>query len=304
MRQKPACVISPAKLNLGLRIVGRRGDGYHLLESLFWPLELQDEMLLAPSESTSVRTAWANNALRPSLELPPEQENLLYRAAIRALKSGKGLEMHLIKQIPMGAGLGGGSSNAGSFLRYLVDVGSLEQTSAEAIALELGADVPFFLNPTPAWVEGIGEKREPIVVAPEVTDGIHFLLVLPPVETPTPLLFGKYRRLGLPFAKTAQFPTNQKIGWKELRTYLKSAENSLQGLAAMEAPVLGELLAKLDALPALYSGLSGTGSTCFAVFESEAAAKKGAKALQTFCRKNDCRSTITRSWRQHGNHRG
>ena len=102
--------------------MGRRPDGYHLIESLFWPLDFADELHLSESSTLAVSARWQDSAPRQSPGLPQERENLVYRAAEQALgKSGVKIEIR--KRIPMGSGLGGGSSNAGSLLRHLVESG-------------------------------------------------------------------------------------------------------------------------------------------------------------------------------------
>ncbi len=288
-RPNPPCVIAPAKLNLGLRIIGRRSDGYHLIESLFWPLDFADEIELVETAGLRVSAIWDALAPRPKPAPPQERENLVYRAAESALGGNCGLDIRILKRIPMGAGLGGGSSNAGSLLRHLASVGRVSDEQAEKSALALGADVPFFLTNQPAWVEGIGERRTPVSVAPAVLKGLTFLLIIPPSSTPTPVIFSKYKSLNVPFAPAAR-PPKGLLDWTGLKKYLAKAENSLQGIAALEDPLVADILSQLKKVPSLYSGLSGTGSTCFAVFQTPEKARKIAKDLQPFCRKNGCQS--------------
>ncbi len=167
---------TPAKINLNLRVVGRRADGYHLLDSLFAPIDLWDEVevrrvpgrdgidfeLLVDgrSERGVLPTALADVATGP--------DNLAVRAAER-FREATGLPgrflVRLRKRIPVGAGLGGGSSDAAATLRALACLAGRrapDRGRLEALALELGADVPFFLAPIPARVTGIGERIEPV----------------------------------------------------------------------------------------------------------------------------------------------
>lgn len=289
-RTNPTCVIAPAKLNLGLRLIGRRADGYHLIESLFWPLDFGDEIELHEKKGLRVSASWDASAPRPKPAPPQQRENLVYRAAEIALGADCGLDIRIRKRIPMGAGLGGGSSNAGSLLRHLVENERISVDKAEKSALLLGADVPFFLNHGPAWVEGIGEKRTAVKIAPDVIQKLTFLLIVPPESTPTPIIFSQYRALRVPFAPPSRPPTQGLVDWAVLKQYLAKAENSLQGVAAMESPMVADILSRLKKVPCLYSGLSGTGSTCFAVFQTPEKARKIAKELQPFCRKNGCQS--------------
>ena len=248
---------------------------------------------------------WIKDAPRGKGALPQDRENLVYRALETALGPQAGLHVELKKRVPMGAGLGGGSSNAGTLLAELVREELLESAQAEKIALGLGADVPFFLDPRPSWVEGIGERRVALRVAKPVRDRLSFLLILPPRSTPTPVLFAKYRALRVPFARKTTLPTQRALDWKTLKAYLNRAENSLQGVAALEYPLLQDILSALEKTQPLHAALSGTGSTCFAVYPRLEAAQQAAKDLQAFCRKEDCRSIVARThWgEQHGNHR-
>ncbi len=289
-RPNPRCVFAPAKLNLGLRLIGRRADGYHLIESLFWPLDFGDALELREGKGLQLSAVWDAEAGGVQPALPQARENLVYRAAEIALGPDCGLDIRLRKRIPMGAGLGGGSSNAGSLLRHLVETRRISVDKAEKSALALGADVPFFLTNRPAWVEGIGEKRTPIPLAPEVTKKLTFLLILPPESTPTPVIFARYRALKVPFAPASRPPTDSPLDWPKLKSYLAEAENSLQGVAAMESSLVADILSQLKRVPSLYSGLSGTGSTCFAVFPTPEQARKTAQELQGFCRKSGCQS--------------
>ena len=162
-RLKEVCLFSPAKLNLGLRIVGRREDGYHLLESVFWPLAFGDTLTLSEGAlGIALSAGWGPGAPKPS-DLPKNSDNLVVRAARAA--GTKNMQMRLEKQIPLGAGLGGGSSNAGTFLKYIVDKNGMALNAAEQAAVALGADVAYFLSPEVCWVQGIGEKRAEIPIA-------------------------------------------------------------------------------------------------------------------------------------------
>jgi 4-diphosphocytidyl-2-C-methyl-D-erythritol kinase len=165
---------APAKLNLGLRLMGVRSDGYHLLESIFAPIDLCDELELAivpGATQVELQVAAAPDARLPEAlaSVPAGPENLVFRAAERFCRArgvqGR-VQIRLEKRIPAGAGLGGGSSDAASVLTGLAalvaDDGQPDLEGLEELALELGADVPFFLAPGPALVTGIGERIEPL----------------------------------------------------------------------------------------------------------------------------------------------
>ena len=157
---------APAKVNLGLRITGVREDGYHCLDSVFVPLDLADEVALRvePAETSRVFVS-LSGAMASGLPAGPD--NLAARAARAFLQRASltaWVSIELEKRIPVGAGLGGGSSDAGAVLRGLATLfpGGICAEELAAIALELGADVPFFLAPRPARVRGIGERSEPL----------------------------------------------------------------------------------------------------------------------------------------------
>jgi 4-diphosphocytidyl-2-C-methyl-D-erythritol kinase len=179
-------VLAPAKLNLFLHITGRRADGYHLLQSVFmlidWCDTLHFELRHDGLISRTDLGATAANVL--------PTDDLTVRAA-RALQAATGtplgVNISLEKRIPSQAGMGGGSSDAASCLRALQRLWGvrLSPEKLQAIALTLGADVPFFLGSSHAWVEGIGEELTPIQLPPA-----QFLVVKPPAGLATPAIFG------------------------------------------------------------------------------------------------------------------
>ena len=154
-------VLAPAKLNLGLRIVGRRPDGYHELESVFAPIDLADELAIEIEEHSRGPAEVELELAGADPEVPGGASNLAARAA-REFLAAAGLRARvriaLAKRIPAAAGLGGGSSDAGAVLRALAGrwPAALRRDALAALALGLGADVPFFLDPRTALVGGIG----------------------------------------------------------------------------------------------------------------------------------------------------
>ena len=199
---------APAKLNFGLRVLGRRDDGYHVLESVFVPIELGDEVEIdfdglspagagasspAPDELQVDFEAVCDDGLPGSKELGSPGDNLVVRAA-RAYLALAGLSgrvgIRLRKSIPVGAGLGGGSSDAGAVLRALSRAfpGRVPDEEQLDLATGLGADVPFFLRPAPSLIGGIGEEITPLDGLPEV----WLLLVNPGVSLVTAEVFAAY----------------------------------------------------------------------------------------------------------------
>ncbi len=173
---------APAKINLFLHVVGRRADGYHLLQSVFVPIDWADTLHVERLDDGRLE----RNDLGPALPA----DDLCLRAA-RALQQASGTALgariHTDKQVPWGAGLGGGSSDAATTLIALNRLWGLRWPRARlaALALRLGADVPFFLGRGPAFVEGIGERLTPMHVP-----SLPLAVVKPPQSLPTPEIFG------------------------------------------------------------------------------------------------------------------
>jgi 4-diphosphocytidyl-2-C-methyl-D-erythritol kinase len=157
-------VPAPAKLNLFLHVVGRRDDGYHLLQSVF--------VLIDWCDTLHFETRADGRLARRDLGAPLPEDDLCLRAA-RALQSASGtalgVDISIVKQVPSGAGMGGGSSDAASTLLALNRLWHLDWPLSRlmALGLRLGADVPFFLGGTPAWVEGVGERLTPLALPPQ-----------------------------------------------------------------------------------------------------------------------------------------
>lgn len=173
---------APAKINRFLHIVGRRDDGYHLLQTIFQFIDLQDFLRFKVRTDGVIRRRTGNESI-------PEQEDIIFKAALRLQQRAKvtlGVDIDLEKNIPMGAGLGGGSSDAATTLvalNHLWEVGwSLDQLAE--LGLELGADVPVFVYGRAAWAEGVGERLTPVTL-----DEGWFLLLLPDASIATRTIF-------------------------------------------------------------------------------------------------------------------
>ena len=173
---------APAKLNLFLHVVGRRSDGYHLLQSVFRLIDLGDALRFAPRTDGRIARA-------APLAGVPEERDLCLRAARllqEASGAGLGVEITLDKRLPMGGGLGGGSSDAATVLLALNRLWRLEwpRERLQALGLELGADVPFFIHGRNAFVEGVGERLQALNLPPA-----WYLVVAPPASVPTAEIF-------------------------------------------------------------------------------------------------------------------
>lgn len=250
-------LLAPAKINLGLRLIARRPDGYHEIETLFLALRLCDRIALArgvPGEGVVLEIAGA--------DLPTGPENLVVRAALaacRELGAAPDLRIRLEKRIPIAAGLGGGSSDAALTLIGIETLlgRPLDPARRRALARSLGADVPFFLDPRPAIGRGIGDELEPLASVPEM----HWLLVAFPFGIPTPWAYQEAsRELTLPRPRSSIAPPQGPDRWANL------APNDLETPAVRRHPEIRDARAALDRAGASVTGMSGSGPTVFGRF--------------------------------------
>ncbi|WP_135467588.1 4-(cytidine 5'-diphospho)-2-C-methyl-D-erythritol kinase [Crenalkalicoccus roseus] len=263
---------APAKVNLYLRVTGRRADGYHLLDSLAVFGPAADLVEAAPAEGLTLTVAGPFGAA-----LAAEPDNLVLRAA-RALAAAAGIApqaaLRLEKRLPVASGIGGGSADAAAALRALdrlwglgLGAGALAE-----VAAGLGADVPVCLASRPARMGGVGEALLPAPALPPC----GLLLVNPGVPLATPAVF---RARSGPFSAPAALPE----GWADAAAMardLAALGNDLEAPARALCPAVGEVLAALRALPGcLLARMSGSGATCFALFADAAAAERAAAEL-------------------------
>jgi 4-diphosphocytidyl-2-C-methyl-D-erythritol kinase len=266
-------VFAPAKVNLYLHVTGRRVDGYHLLDSLVAFADIGDRVTARPASDLSLTVSGPEAA---SLAGRGE-DNLAMRAArLLAHEAGvvAGAALHLEKHLPIAAGIGGGSSDAAATLLALSRLWglSLGKDALIRLGLMLGADVPACLAGMPVWVSGVGERVEP--AAPLPSAGI--LLANPRRPLATPAVFAAR---GGPFGAAGRFapmPGNAT----GLATVLASRRNDLTAAATILMPEIADLLEALAVLPgALLARMSGSGATCFALFEDRAAAARARDLL-------------------------
>lgn len=253
---------APAKVNLYLHVTGKRADGYHLLDSLAVFPDVGDTLSAAASETLTLDVAG------PCGEgLNGEADNLVLRAA-RLLAPERGAALRLGKYLPVASGIGGGSADAAAALNLLSAFWGVT-ADLPALALKLGADVPVCLTSRPARMQGIGESLAPAPALP----AFGMLLVNPGVAVPTPAVF-KARQGG--FSPPPALPE----AWADVAAMvadLAACTNDLQDAAIGIAPVIGEVLSVLAALPgAKLARMSGSGATCFAIFDTPAQAAMAA----------------------------
>jgi 4-diphosphocytidyl-2-C-methyl-D-erythritol kinase len=276
---------APAKVNFGLRIVGRRPDGYHELESLFLPIGLADSVRVSRRVAPGVALTLRGEARG----VPDDGRNLAVRAAERFLAEARrsdGVAIELTKRIPAPGGLGGGSSDAGAVLRALgrLHPGAVTPERLAGLALALGADVPFFLDPRPALVTGIGERVEP------VDDFPVFMLLLahPGTSLSTPAVYAAYDDQPASLTAPGVGPSirallaSREQGWPRSLdwSFVRSlVRNELEPAATRLCPVVAEIRKEIEAAGALAVSLSGSGPTLFGVFPSEDAANEARRRI-------------------------
>ncbi len=255
---------APAKLNLSLKVVGRRADGYHLLDSLVAFASVGDRIRVAPAARLTVHALGRFAADVPAGDAAGD--NLVVRAA-RLLADAVGrapdVAIELEKSLPVAAGLGGGSADAAATLRALADLWKIEEDGSRLseLAVQLGADVPVCLACRTSRMRGIGDEIAP---APSVA-GLPVLLVNPGVPVATPEVFRE-------LAGRVSEPADQgdpPQGPAALAGWLAGHGNDLQAPAIRLAPVIGDVLAAIEAeAGCLLSRMSGSGATCFGLFET------------------------------------
>ena len=263
---------APAKLNLYLHVTGRRADGYHELDSLVTFTALADTVDITPAECLGL------SVIGPFADALDAGENLAARAATAlAERLGRraAVRITLDKQIPVAAGLGGGSADAAAVLRGLARLWRLGAGHAGVLreaALALGADVPVCLDSRAACVAGIGEALS----APPPLPPCAVLLVNPGVPVPTGPVFAARRG---PFSAANPIDEAPRDA-SALAALLRCRRNDLERPAREQVPEIGLVLARLAEAPGcLLARMSGSGGTCFGLFEDEAAAAGAARAI-------------------------
>jgi 4-diphosphocytidyl-2-C-methyl-D-erythritol kinase len=262
---------APAKINLTLRVIGRRNDGYHALESLVAFADLSDRLSLDPADDVSVSVTGTFAAASG-----PAADNLVLKAfaALAGQVSGlRGGQFTLDKNIPVAAGLGGGSSDAAAALRLLASRNgiALDDGRLLAAAREVGADVPVCLDPRARIMRGAGEELSGPIMLPK----LDAVLVNPGVAVATKDVFAKFDKRDAGPAPRGEVP----LDYEALLAWLGATGNDLTTAASACAPVIRDVLAALSALPGCrLARMSGSGATCFAIFdaadETQAAADK------------------------------
>jgi 4-diphosphocytidyl-2-C-methyl-D-erythritol kinase len=272
----PLDIAAPAKINLYLRVVARRPDGYHEIESLFCPVGLYDHLRLSPVCGGGVEIHCDAD------QVPSDATNLAHRAATLFFSTlaetghrppNPGVHIDLHKQIPVGAGLGGGSSDAAAVLRGLNQLhgAPFDKDRLRSLARHLGADCPFFVEARPAFATGLGEKLRPVLNLPEY----QVIIIYPGLHISTAEV---YKKLNLRLTKG-----QKKINYShftgpnfDVRRYLLNDLETVTAGAHPEIDAAKSLLHQNGALGAL---MSGSGSCVFGLFAAEQEARRALAAL-------------------------
>lgn len=261
---------APAKINLALHVAGLRPDGYHELDTLVAFAGIGDVIEVRPAGLTSLQV---EGPFAKAAGDGPDNLVLRAEAALRAAAGGDvaPVAIRLQKRLPVGGGIGGGSADAAATLLALARLWELPSGfDLDPIALQLGADVPMCLRSTPLRARGRGERIETL----SGMEPIPVLLANPGVSASTPAVF-----------RALQKRDNEPMGWNGGRfpglATLASLRNDLQQPAVSLFPEIADVLAMLDAAPgSLLARMSGSGSTCFALFAAMRDAEAAAEALR------------------------
>ena len=261
--------LAPAKINIFLRVLRKRPDGYHDIFSFMQQISLYDELTFLPHPNSIVLKC-------PNSNLPTSEDNLIFRAA-KAVFSytgyQSGVEITLMKNIPVAAGLGGGSSDAAVTLLALNKMCNLglEKEALMKLGAKLGADVPFFIFGNSAFASGIGNRLKTIKNIPK----LHFVLINPYFPLSTKMV---YENLNLRLTKKR---INYSIPrFFALSDIIREMCNDLEAASLRMHPELADIKQLLLRHNALGAIMSGSGPTVFGIFTDENTAKKAAEAIK------------------------
>ncbi len=266
---KAWCVPAYAKINLGLRILGKRPDGFHELETYFLQIDLADRLFFEKSELGGLQLT-CNRA-----DLPLDVANLSWRAyelLCAAAHRRVGVRLHLEKNIPVGAGLGGGSSDAAVTLMALNRLYDLNISDARLhlLATQLGSDVPFFLTGGLCLGSGRGEIITPL---PELPNW-EILLITPAVVVSTAWAYQNYKMSLTNRQKITKLPSLDFVQLQE-HQLAEVCQNDLEAVVFEKYPELAELKSKLQQAGAVVASMTGSGSALFGLFRTRQEAQRG-----------------------------
>jgi 4-diphosphocytidyl-2-C-methyl-D-erythritol kinase len=258
------------KINLGLYITGRRPDGYHNIETVFYPVPWEDVLEIVPAERTAIY-------LYGKAVAGDSKDNLVYKAYELLQKQYPdrvpAMEIHLLKNIPMGAGLGGGSADGAFMLKLLNDYCDLglNNEALAALALQLGSDCPFFIYNTPQFAGGRGEDMEPVGID---LSAYSIQLVCPGIHVSTANAF----QLITPQAANFDLRT---LGQLPVSEWRQNISNDFEAPVFQQHPEIAAIKRQLYEQGAVYASMSGSGSAVYGIFNKGQRAQLDIKA-ETF----------------------
>lgn len=266
-------ILARAKINWTLDVVGKRADGYHLLDMLMQPIALHDTLCIEPAEDLLLQIDSAEN-------LSLGKDNLIIQAAV-ALREAAGIiagaAIDLTKRIPMGAGLGGGSADAAAVLKGLNELWhiglSLDQLCR--IGVKLGADIPFCLHDVPRRAQGIGE-----VLSPIRSHVFPLVLIQPCQALSTREVFAAYHQTAIDPLDTEK--AAQALALKDLNALKATAGNVLESASVALLPQIAEAKEALYQAGAAFAQMTGSGSVVFGVFERDETADFAFERLKAY----------------------
>ncbi len=253
------------KINLGLNITQKRADGYHTIETIFYPINLKDALeVITNNQSDSTQTLHINFSAS-GIPIPGDTANNLCIKAFQLLRNDfpniPPIQMHLHKNIPMGAGLGGGSADGAFALKLLNEKYQLNLSQQQLInyAAVLGSDCPFFIINQPSYATGRGEILTPITLD---LSAYTFVLVHPNIHINTKWAFEQL---------TPSKPTNavDQIIQQPIETWKEQLINDFEAPIIQQYPIIGEIKNTLYKNGAVYASMTGSGSTVFGIFKSK-----------------------------------
>ena len=266
-----------AKINLSLDITGKRDDGYHDISSVMQSVTLCDEVEVLKNERGTISIS------SDSAEIPNNEENIAYKAAklmIDTFNLCCGFDIFIKKNIPVAGGMAGGSTNAAAVIKAINEICKLGLTTDELmkIGVKVGADVPFCIYQKPALAEGIGEK---ITAISGLSDDLWILLVNPNEKVSTKKIYEKIDNEVL-YNKTDNEKLACALKNNDINTAKKYMINVMQDVSQKECGKIAEIIKKIDNLGAIHSMMSGSGATCFGIFNEKPDLIKAKKLFDGF----------------------
>lgn len=253
-----------AKINLGLYVIGKRPDNFHNLQTIFYHIGLYDELHLSLAKNISITTS--------NVKMPTDHNNICWKAVEllqKELNVSFGVNISINKSIPIGAGLGGGSSDAAAILRFLPKLWNIEldHLHLEKLAIQLGSDVPFFLKDSPAYAEGRGESLQSL----SLTLPYWIVLINPNIHVSTPWAYTILSK-----QRNGIFPVRERLfdqfSLDPMQTILQS-KNDFEDVVFQKFPLIRKIKDQLSEFGAVLSLMSGSGSSVFGLYENEQSAQ-------------------------------